>query len=406
LWPAGLSLFYPYAAGSQLLWQAPLAVSLLAGICAGVLTYWRKHPWLLVGWLWYLGMMVPMIGLVAICPSPYGDRNTYLPQIGVSLLLTWTVADWSARWKYRRMILGGLMAAVLVALTVSACAQTSYWRNNRELWTRVLVCTPGNSIARDNLGAALLKDGQTDDAIAQFRAALKIRPAYPHALYNLGIALARKKEFDQAIAQYRQALAFDPNYVEAWSNLGITLFDKGEVAEAISAYSKALQINPRYPEARYNLGIALFAAGEKGEAIAQYRKALEINPAYAEARYNLANGLLQLGQLEEAITQYRQALATTPDDPRLLNNLGIALAVQGANEEAITQYRKALRINPGFIDAQYDLGLALVKLGKMDEAAAQFRQALDLAVAQKNDRSVAMLEKQIKLCEAASKSPP
>lgn len=351
IFPAGLAAHYPIVASGQPNWKVCLAFFLLAAFSAAVVACRKKRPWLLMGWLWYLGMLFPVIGIIQISSdAAHADRYTYLPEIGLAIAATWLVADWSVGWRNRRMVLGCLMVSVISALTVWGHKQTSYWRNDESLWTRTLACTSDNrgdnfnSVACNGLGNALSKKGQKNQAIALYQKALQINPVYKVARYDLGIAL----------------------------------FDKGETEQAIAQYRTALKIDPDYAEARNNLGVALFAKGEKQEAFAQYRKALEIKPDYGEARYNLANALLQMGKREEAIAEYRKALQATPDDARIFNNLGIALATKGENAGAIAQFRQALAIDPDFVDARYDLGAALVKNGNLDDALAQYRKALEI----------------------------
>ncbi len=351
VFPVELAAHYPNAPQGQAPGMVCLAFVLLAAITAAAVVWRKKHPCLLMGWLWYLGILFPVIGIIQISSdAAHADRYTYLPEIGLAVALTWAVADWSAKWEGRRVILGGLMAAVIGVLAAWGRNQTSYWCNDEALWSRALACTSDtqgndfNSVAHNGLGNALSKKGRKDDAIAQYRKALEINPAYKVAHMNLGIAL----------------------------------FDKGEKEAAIAEYQAALKLDPDYAEARYNLGVDLSAEGRKEEALAQYRKALEINPDYAEAGYNMGNALLQLGKMEEAIAEYRRILQITPDDARILNNLGIALSIKGEKESAMALFRKSLNAKPDFVDAHYDLGAALVKIGKLDEAMAHFRKALEI----------------------------
>jgi len=348
IFPVGLAAHYPMESNGQPVWLICLAFALLAAISA-VLVVWRKKcPYLLMGWLWYLGMLFPVIGIIQISgDAAYADRYTYLPEIGLAIAVVWGVGDWCGAWKPRPVVLGVLMTAVIGTLTVWGYIQTSYWRNDELLWTRSLACTRGNdfnSMAHNGLGNALYKRGKKKQAIAQYRKALQINPMYKLAQYNLGMAL----------------------------------FDEGEREEAVAHYRMALKIDPDYAEVHFSLGNALFAMGGMEEAIAHYRKVLEINPDYPDDRYDLANALLQSGKLEEAVREYRRALETTPSDARVLNNLGIALATKGESNGAIAQFRKALEKDPAFVDAHYDLGVALVKAGKIDEAIVQYRKALEI----------------------------
>ena len=349
--PAQLAAHYPLLPGGQPWWKIGLSFVFLAAISAIVIRWRRRHPALLVGWFWFLGMTLPVIGLVQISSDvAHADRYTYLPEIGLAIAAAWGLGEWSGRWRHRPLVLGTCAVAVVFALGLEGYQQTSYWRNDQALWARALACT-------------------TDDQGNDFNSV---------AHNGLGNALARKGNKDQAIAEYRRALQINPGYKVAHYNLGIALFDSGRNDEAAAEYHVALRIDPNYAEAHNNLGVVLMAENQNEDALAEYRKALAIDPSYAEARYNFGNALLQAGKLQEALAQYRQALALTPKDARILNNLGIALSIKGEKSGAMAQYREALAANPDFVDAHFDLGVALAKTNQLDEAAGEYRQALKL----------------------------
>jgi len=380
VFPAGLALCYPTAPNGPVKWEVCLAFGLLGAISTLVVVCRKKRPYLLAGWLWYLGMLLPVIGIIQISSgTAHADRYTYLPGIGLALAGTWAVGDWSAGWKYRRVVLGALMMAAIGALVVCAHIQTSYWRDNQSLWTRALARTSGNSMAHNNLGYALYRKGELDKAVTQYRQALEIQPGYPQALNNLGIALRQMGELDDAIQQYRKALQSQPDYAEAHYNLGIALFAKGDTEEAIAQYRQALLTAPENAKAHNNLGIALALKGNMEEAIQQYRKALQSQPDYAEAHYNLGNAFVTCDKLDEAIAQYRQALELNPPYAEAHFNLGNALAKKGQLNQAMAQLRQALAINPRFVAARNNLGVALLQNGQVEEAAAQYRQVLEAA---------------------------
>jgi tetratricopeptide (TPR) repeat protein len=355
------------------------ATVVLAGITAGVVACRKKRPYLLVGWLWYLGMLVPVIGIIQISYYAHADRYTYLPEIGLALALTWAVAEGSAGWKNRRAALGGLMAAAAGALTVCGCVQTSYWRDSQSLWTRALSCTSSNSVACLNLGGAYYAKKDWENAIKQYRQALEFRPVYAKARYNLGNAFFAKGDRAGAIEQYRQAVEIKPEYAEAHNNLGIALAVDGKLDEAITHFQKTLEIEPHYAEAQFNLGKALYGKGDREAAIAQYRKALEINPADARARDNLGSVLLELAWM----------LATTPDSS--LRN--------GARAEALATQASQLSGsgNPAILRT---LAAAYAEQGSYGPAAAAARRALEMAARQKQDALAAALQQEIKLYEA------
>jgi tetratricopeptide (TPR) repeat protein len=350
IFPAELAAHYPLPPDSLGSRNVLPAFLLLTVISAWVVACRKKRPSLLMGWLWYVGMLFPVIGIIQISSdASHADRYTYLPGIGLTVAAVWAVADWGARWKYGKPALACLSAGLVCALAVSGYSQTSYWRDDESLWRHTLACTSEN--------------GGTVNSVA----------------YNgLGNALSKKGEKKEAIFQYEKALQIDPSYALAHYNLAIVLFDTGETGGAIAQYRLALSTDPNYAEAHNGLARALLVMGENKEALNEYRKALQADPNYAEARYNWGNALLKLGKPDEAMAQYRKALETTPEDTRILNNLGIVLAITGKNDEAIARYRKALEINPAFADARYDLGAALAGQGKFDEAIIQYRKALNI----------------------------
>ena len=283
---------------------------------------------MLVGWLWYLGTLVPMIGLVPIGKHARADRYTYLPQIGLCIAVVWGMrwgverlrCDWFARrWLYS---VGGTL--VVSGLMACAWQQTSYWHNNETLWTHTLACTSQNPLAHSNLGLALADRGQFDEAITHYRKALEIDPNYVLAHYSFGPALASRGQFDEAIAHYRKALEIEPDYALGHYNLGNALAGRGQFGEAISHYRKALEIKPDYAEAHYNLGLALADRGQFEDAITHYRKALEIEPNDADAHNNLGAALAGRGQFDQAITHFQEAVKIKPGDAQTQNNLGRA----------------------------------------------------------------------------------
>jgi len=310
VWPAGLAVFYPYPHNGLPAWAVIAAPILLLFISAGVFILRKTRPYLLVGWLWYLVMLAPVIGIVQAGLQSHADRYTYLPQIGIYVAAAWLVAEWSAKRPAARTAVVYLAAGVLAVLMACAWKQTTYWQNSESLWNHTLDCTVDNVNAHLNLGNALLQKGSANEAIAQYQQALQIEPDYAQVYYNLGNAFLQKGSVDDAITQYQEALRFDPGYAQADNNLGYSLLQKGSVDDAIAHYQKALQIDPDYAEAHNNLGYALLQKSSVDDAIVQFQKALELQPDYAQARNNLGNAFLRMGKVDEANIQFKEALQT------------------------------------------------------------------------------------------------
>jgi Flp pilus assembly protein TadD len=348
-WPAGLAVLYPLTARGVGVSGVVLSLVVLAGISTGVLVL-RRRPYFLTGWLWYLIMLVPVIGIVQVGAQARADRYTYLPQIGLYLLLTWGAAELCAGWRHRRVVLGGCATVILVALILCARAQTAYWRNSESLWTHTLACTSDNSIGHYNLGNALFQKGNVDEAIEHFQRALQINPDYMEAHYNLGCALIQKGNVDEAITHFQKALQIKPNGAEVHINLGCALLQKGNMDEAITHFQKALQIEPDSAEAHINLGNALLTKGRMDEAIVQYQKALQIEPDNTEAQNNLAwvlatcpQASLRNGNKAVALAQRANQL-TGDGNPVVIGTLAAAYAEAGRFPEAVETAQRALQL--------------------------------------------------------------
>jgi tetratricopeptide (TPR) repeat protein len=359
IWPARLAVFYSHPENTLPFQQVALAIALLALFTITAIPLRRRCPYLVTGWFWYLGMLVPVIGLIQVGSQAHADRYTYLPQIGLYLMATWSVADALAGWPHRRRILVSFAAIVIVALALCGWRQTSYWRDSESLWTHTLAVTSGNFIAHNDLGGFFLDRNRIDEAIDQFQMSAKIRPSYADAQNNLGVALTKKGLPDEAIAHLQRALQLRPNEAKPYYNLGNAFLQKGELEQAIVDFQKALATRPHYAEAHYNLGIAFTQKGDVNAAIAQYQQAVEDKPDYAEACYALGNGFLEKGQTDEAIARYQRALKIRPDYPEVLNNIGLALLQRGRPSEAIAHWQKALDFRSDFVDVLNNLAWVL-----------------------------------------------
>ncbi|MGD0206656.1 MAG: tetratricopeptide repeat protein [Verrucomicrobiota bacterium] len=376
--PSGLACVYPNPVNHLPFWQVAGALGLLLAISGAVWAFRKTHPCFVVGWLWYLGMMIPVIGIVQISYYAHADRYTYLPQIGLYLLLTWAAADLCAGWRHRRVVLGGLSTVILVALILCARAQTAYWRNSESLWAHALTCTSGNYIAHNGLGYVLAAQGRTAEATVHYQKAIEINPHFAEAHLNWGILLAGRGRTNEAIKHYQKALEINPDDAEADNNLGAVFLNQGRLDEAAEHCHRALEANPSFAEAHNNLGILLAKQGRTAGAIGQFQKALGIKPDYAEAHYNLANTFTAQERWAEAIGQFQKALGIKPDYAKAHYNLANIFTAQGRWDEAIEHYQRALKQMPDSIHARYQFGLVLQKRGKFAAAIVQFQKVLEL----------------------------
>jgi len=376
-WPADLAAFYPHP-GYWPMEQVLLAGALLLSVTLLLVVKRARYPFLLMGWLWYCGTLVPVIGLVQAGRVAMADRFTYVPSLGVLVIVIWGAYELTRRWRYQEMVLSvsGWMAVILCfGLTRQ---QLGYWQNSEVLYRHTLKVSENNYLAHNNLGATLVEKGQIDEAISQYQEAIRLKPDYAGYQYNLGVALNQKGQTDKAISQFQEAIRLAPDYVEAYNNLGSILVAKGQTDKAICQFREAICLAPDYAEAHYNLGIALGMKGQIDEAISQFQEVIRLKPDYAEAHYSLGVALGRKGQTDETISQYREAIRLKPDYAEAHNSLGITFGRKGQTDEAISQFREVVRLEPNDAEAHYNLATALLNEDRIDEAISQYREAIRL----------------------------
>jgi len=372
-WPGHLAVFYPPTAPWPV--NTVLAASLLLlAISALAIGLRYAQPWLLVGWLWFVGTLAPVIGLVPAGEQSMADRYSYLPSIGVVLALVWGVHELirpgrdtlrgfpiSARTSeaLKRVPIGAAFAAVVWICAALTRVQIGHWKDTETLFRHAILVTRNNYLAHYNLGTVLDKQGRLDEALRHFQEALKEKPGYVEACNNLGVVLDEQGRLDEAISQYLQALKLKPNFADAHNNLGAALNKQGRVDQAVDQYQQALRLNPDLAAAHYNLGVALGRQGRLDDAIREFQTALKLQPNSADAYNNLGVTLDKQGRLDEAITQYLAALELKPDYAMAHFNLGVALSRKGQLDEAIRQFQQALRLKPDYPEAQKNLASIL-----------------------------------------------
>jgi protein O-mannosyl-transferase len=344
LWPMHLAVHYPLAGP-----DVPVARALGAGLILVVITLLvlgpgRRRPYLTVGWLWYLGTLVPVIGLVQVGSQALADRYTYVPLIGLFLLLTWGVADLAAAWRLPRGYLVGATAATLSACVVLTWIQVGYWESTLRLWEHAAAVTENDLLAQMNLGTCYHQQGKLSDA---------------------------KREFEKAVA-------INPNLAEAHANLGNVLADLGRREQAVAEYRKAITLDPESAWPHFNLGVALAALGRHEEALAEFQKTITLDSESPWPHTNLGNVLRDLGRDEEALAEYRRAIALDPEDPLPHNNVGIVLVELGRHEEALAEYRRAITLDPKDAQPHINLAGALQEEGRLEEALAEYQRAMEL----------------------------
>ena len=357
-WPTDLAVFYPHP-GYWPLAKVLLAGGLIVGISVLLFVQRRRYPFLLMGWLWFCGTLVPVIGLVQVGGQAMADRYTYIPSLGVLVLAVWGVYELTKSWHYRVVALSVAGSTAVVLCLALTRQQLGYWKDSEALFRHALEVTENNYLAHLNLGSALDEKGQIDEAIREFQEAIRLKPDYALAHNNLGIALDRKGQIDEAISQFQEAIRLKPDYAEAHNNLGMALVKKGQIDEAIREFQEAIRLKPDYAEAHNNLGMALVRKGQIDEAIREFQEAIRLKPDYAEAHNNLGIALDKEGQIDEAIREFQEAIRLKPDYALAHSNLGIALVRKGQIDEAIREFQEAIRLKPDFAEAHNNLARAL-----------------------------------------------
>jgi len=418
-WPLDLGPFYTHPALLSPETYSPwntVAISsavLVLGIASVAIAQWRSRPYLAVGCLWFLGTLVPMIGLVQVSDQGLADRYSYLPSIGLSIACVWLVADWAeAGGAWRRRACGALSVGLLVACVGVSWRQVGFWRDGVTVFERAVAISPDSHFAQNHLGRAYENRGDFDAAEVAYQRAVELRPFYAGAHSNLGSVLSKAGRYREAIAHLEQAIALRPRRASFHSNLGLVYAQQGEWQRAFDAYQRALTLSPDYPTAHFNLGLALSTTGHPKEAAGHLQRAVELDPDEANYANALGVVLAQLGQLDAAERAYVMALRAAPGHPVAVCNLGELserrgelaraeslygqavrgpvdcaharrffgrrLLAQGNPADAVMQFEKLVVLLPENADAHNDLGVAYVRHGRIEAARRQWRRALEL----------------------------
>ena len=297
-WPQNLAVFYPFnAAGSIPFWQVVVCALLLLGISFLVIRLGRNQRYLILGWFWFVGTLIPVIGIIQIGLHAYADRYTYVPYIGLFIIIAWGLPQLLSKWtsassvesSKQRTVLGVSMVIVLTALGISAHRQVSYWNNSFKLFSHALEVTQNNYIAYDHLGVAYGELGRSSEAIDAFKQTIKIKPNFADAHYNLGVAYGGLNRLPEAIDAFKQAVKINPDLANAYYNLGVVYTRLGRYPEAIDANKQAIIIKPDLAKAHYNLGVTYLVAGNKSLALEEYKILKTMDADKANELFKLIN---------------------------------------------------------------------------------------------------------------------
>ena len=359
-WPAGLAVLYPLPRTLPVLGVAAAGLA-LAGISLVVARQLRARPYLAVGWCWYLGMLVPVIGLVQVGTQSHADRYTYVPMIGLTIMLAWGAAELVERWpRARNAVIAAAVAACLACLAVT-WFQIEYWASTETLLGHALDVTSGNFILHHNLADYYLQQKRNEEARQHDAEALRINPMYMEARLNLALALSLLGRPGDAEVEYRRVLEQQPagkQMALAHSGLGAALAAQHRTTEALPELQLAVWLRPESAEGHYNLGTALAELGRNQEAASELAIAVRLEPEDAEAHYRLAVALAAQDQRNEAADEFAVVAQLRPADAVSQYNLAIALARAGRLDEAVAHFSEALRLRPDFEAARQDLEIA------------------------------------------------
>lgn len=406
IWPSGLAVLYPFPNLAVSPWQIIASISVVLATSAIAFGVRKNHPYIVVGWLWFLGMLVPVSGVVQVGLQSHADRYTYLPQIGLYILGTWTLADLLASWQRRQIILATTAVVMLAVLTSFAYVQASSWRDSITLWTRDLAVTSTNSAAEDAICSALLHAGRVDEATVHAENEVAIDPDSAQAHTSLGTALLLKRQLDDALGHFEKAVQLRPRDAEAQIGLGNVLLKKGEVAEAVAHYEKAAELDPNSPTKHYNLALALLMQGQSIEAADHLKRALDIQPNYPDADYFLGIVLFRQNRAADAVVHWQRTLKLQPQNWNAASMLAWVFAT--SRNDSIRDGAKAVGLAESAVKSSRSkdptvfraLAAAYAETGRFSAAVDAAQEAVRLATGQGNSALVNSLESEIALYQA------
>jgi len=345
IWPFNLAVYYPFPEAVQL-WQVTGSVVLLIAVTSVFFCGLNRRPYLAVGWFWYLGTLVPVIGILqnGLWPA-MADRWTYVPMIGLFIIISWGLPDIAIKWRNGKPALIILALTALIFCIVGTRIQLQHWRNSTTLFEHALAVTKNNYVAQNNLGTALAAEGDLPKAMNHYRESIHLKPDHAKAYNNLGIALAKQGKVKDAIRHYSEALRLNSGYAQAYNNLGAALTEQGQIDKAIRNYNRALKLKPDYAEAHNNLGVALKKQGQILEAAKHYYNALRLDPYYAAPHYNLGLAFFQFGKVDKAIYHFRKALQINPAYRDAQKGLKTARKVQNRSQAKKLPIQETMQID-------------------------------------------------------------
>jgi len=405
--PSGLMAYYPYNPNASILLIAA-AVLFLAVVSIAVI--FLRRPYLIVGWLFFIITLVPVIGIIQVGGQSMADRYMYIPMIGLLIMIAYGLKEIAERVPLSRFMLVPAAAVCLSAMSIATWINVGYWKNTFTLFAHAIEVMPANHVAllylgntlseqkndsgaieyykksveaapgfaeaRFNLALALFHDNKFDKALEQYNMVLNIKENYPRVHFYIANVLAKTGHTDSAAKHYSIAIENDPDDIEAYSNWAVMLAEKGQIEQAVEKYNKALAIKPDNADVHNNLGNALKNQGKLAQAAEHYQKALSLKPDFAQAQVSFADTLRMQGRFDDAIEHYKLALKADSNSSDACYGLGVVMSQTNHPDQAVDWYRKAIELDASNIFAQGQLGLALAGQGKIDDAIKEIQIVL------------------------------
>jgi tetratricopeptide (TPR) repeat protein len=341
--PVNLAVFYPHP-GNVVWWQVLGAIVVLLAITVFVAWRIKKSPYLATGWFWYLGTLVPVIGVVQVGAQAMADRYTYIPLIGLFIMVAWGIAEISQKWNYRREILVSLSALIIFILSILTWKQVGYWQNSITLYDHTLKVTENNGLIHNNRGFAYYVLGDYRQAVADYSSAITIKPDYVTAYHNRGIAYGALGDHRRAIADFNYAINLKPDYSEAYNNRGKSYSALNDFHKALEDINKAITIKPEDATYYHNRGYVHFILGNPRQAMDDFSMAVRFKPDYADA-YNSRGAVhYSTGNYRQAVEDCGKAIGLKPDFAGAYNNRGLAYAGLGDKDQAVNDLKTAAKL--------------------------------------------------------------
>jgi protein O-mannosyl-transferase len=363
IWPSNLAVYYPFQFWSSL--EILASITLLTAISVGVSWGWRRFPYLVFGWLWYLLTLLPVIGLIKLGDAGMADRYSYITLIGPFVALVWGARDLAKRLPMPKFTLPAMAGPVLGACMIVTYVQLGHWHDSVKLFTHALNVTENNFLAHGSLANALVEKGRVVEGLSHFEKAIEIAPRFMVAHYNRGLVQNKLGNTEEAMISFRRALEVDPGYSDANYALASLYLSQGDADGAIAYFGRAIRANEPLTKAYAGLAEAFILKGKLDEALSYSLLALEWQPADAKLHYNIGSIFIHKGQSDEAIKHFQEAVRLSPDYAKAHNNLGSALMLRNRVDEAIHHFETAIRLEPSYQLARENLKYAQAQKKKL-----------------------------------------